>query len=34
MSTLKEVGLAMIHAATREYHKQVLEVVEIVALAK
>jgi uncharacterized protein YbjT (DUF2867 family) len=34
VSTLKEVGLAMIHAVTNGYDKQVLEVKDIVALAK
>lgn len=34
MSTLGEIGLAMIHAVTRGYHKPILEVVDIVALAK
>ena len=34
MSSLREVGLAMIHAVTKGYHKQVLEVTDIIALAK
>lgn len=34
MSTLKEMGLAMIHAVTKGYHQQVLEVTHIIALAK
>ena len=33
-STLKELGLAMINAASKGYEKQVLEVKDIVALAK
>ena len=32
--TLKELGLAMINAVTKGYHKQILEVKDIVALAK
>ena len=32
--TLKELGLAMIHAATRGYNKQILDVKDIIALAK
>jgi hypothetical protein len=31
--TLKEIGLAMIHAATKGYNKQILEVKDIIALA-
>ncbi len=34
VSTLKELGLAMIHAATKGYPKQILEVKDIRALAK
>ena len=34
MSTLADIGVAMIHAVTRGYEKQVLEVKDIVALAK
>ena len=34
MSTLAEIGLAMIHSVNRGYGKQVLEVKDIVALAK
>jgi uncharacterized protein YbjT (DUF2867 family) len=34
VSTLKEVGLAMIHTVTKGYDKSVLEVKDIVALAK
>ncbi len=34
VSTLRELGLAMIHAATRGYEKQVLEVKDIVKLAQ
>lgn len=34
VSTLKEVGLAMINSITKEYGKQVLEVKDIVGLAK
>ncbi|WP_276374174.1 NAD-dependent epimerase/dehydratase family protein [Chryseolinea sp. H1M3-3] len=34
VSTLKELGLAMIHAVTKGYSKSVLEVEDIVALAK
>jgi uncharacterized protein YbjT (DUF2867 family) len=34
VSTLKEVGLAMIHAVTKGYDKTVLEVKDIVALAR
>lgn len=34
VSTLKELGIAMIHAATDGYDKSVLEVKDIVALAK
>ena len=33
-STLKELGLAMIYAVTKGYPKQILEVKDIVALAK
>ncbi len=33
-STLKELGLAMIHASTKGYEKQVLEVKDIVAAAR
>ncbi len=33
-STLKEVGIAMIHAVTKGYEKSILEVKDIVALAK
>lgn len=32
--TLREVGLAMIHAVTRGYPKKILEVKDIVELAK
>jgi hypothetical protein len=32
--TLQEVGLAMIHAASKGYSKQILEVKDIVSLAK
>jgi len=32
--TLRELGLAMIHAATKGYNKQILEVKDIVALSK
>jgi len=32
--TLKELGLAMIHSAIKGYNKQILEVKDIVALAK
>jgi hypothetical protein len=34
VSTLKELGLAMINAVTKGYEKQVLEVTDIVALSK
>ena len=34
VSTLRELGIAMIHAVTRGYEKPVLEVRDIVALAK
>jgi hypothetical protein len=34
ISTLKELGLAMINAATKGYEKQILEVPDIIALAK
>jgi hypothetical protein len=34
VSTLKEVGLAMIHAVQRDYPKSILEVRDIVAMAK
>ncbi|WP_207514656.1 NAD-dependent epimerase/dehydratase family protein [Longitalea luteola] len=34
VSTLRELGLAMIHAATKGYEKQVLEVKDIVRLAQ
>ena len=34
VSTLSELGLAMIHAASKGYHKQILEVKDIVALSK
>lgn len=34
VSTLKEVGIAMIHTVTKGYSKKVLEVMDIVALAK
>jgi hypothetical protein len=34
VSTLKELGLAMIHSVTRGYEKQILDVRDIVALAK
>jgi hypothetical protein len=34
VSTLKEVGLAMIHAVTKGYEKSILEVKDIVELAK
>jgi hypothetical protein len=34
MSTLSELGLAMIHSVSRGYEKSVLEVRDIVALAK
>ena len=34
VSTLGELGLAMIHAASKGYHKQILEVKDIVALSK
>jgi hypothetical protein len=34
VSTLKELGIAMINAASKGYEKQVLEVKDIVALAK
>lgn len=34
VSTLKELGIAMINAADKGYEKQILEVKEIVALAK
>lgn len=34
VSTLKELGLAMIHVITKGYHKSVLEVKDIVDLAK
>ena len=34
VSTLKEMGLAMIHSATKGYDKQILEVKDIKALAK
>lgn len=34
VSTLKELGLAMINAATKVYNKSILEVKDIVALAK
>jgi hypothetical protein len=34
VSTLKELGLAMINSATKGYDKQILEVKDIVALAK
>ena len=34
VSTLKELGLAMIHSVTRGYDKSVLEVQDIVALSK
>ncbi len=34
VSTLKEVGLAMIHTVTRGYEKSILEVKDIVALAR
>jgi uncharacterized protein YbjT (DUF2867 family) len=34
VTTLRELGLAMIHAATRGYPKQVLEVKDILELAK
>jgi hypothetical protein len=33
-STLKELGLAMIHSVTLEYEKPVLEVLDIVALSQ
>lgn len=33
-TTLREVGLSMIHAASRGYHKQVIEVSDIIQLAK
>jgi hypothetical protein len=33
-STLKEVGLAMINCVTKGYHKQILEVPDIIKLAK
>jgi uncharacterized protein YbjT (DUF2867 family) len=33
MSTLKELGLAMIHSVSKGYNKQILEVRDIVALA-
>jgi len=34
VSTLKEVGIAMIHATTKGYDKSILEVKDIVTLAK
>jgi uncharacterized protein YbjT (DUF2867 family) len=34
VSSLREVGLAMIHTVTKDYPKQILEVKDIVALAK
>ncbi len=34
VSTLKELGLSMIHVVTKGYHKNVLEVKDIVSLAK
>jgi hypothetical protein len=34
VSTLKELGLAMIHSVTKGYHKSVLEVEDIVFLGK
>ena len=34
VSTLAELGLAMIHSVTRGYDKQILEVKDIVTLAK
>jgi hypothetical protein len=34
VSTLKEVGIAMINTVTKGYDKQILEVKDIVALAK
>ncbi len=34
MSTLAEIGLAMIHSVNRGYGKQILEVKDIIALAK
>jgi uncharacterized protein YbjT (DUF2867 family) len=34
ISTLKELGLAMIHSVTKGYEKQILEVKDIVALAR
>jgi hypothetical protein len=34
VSTLKELGLAMINAAANGYNKQILEVKDIVAAAK
>jgi hypothetical protein len=34
VSTLKEVGLAMIHAAQRDHPKSILDVRDIVAMAK
>ena len=34
VSTLQEVGLAMIHCAVKDYHKSVLEVKDIIEIAK
>jgi hypothetical protein len=34
VSTLKELGLAMIHVASKGYEKQILEVKDIVEAAK